>query len=151
MRLSGAGFAVLLAVAQAAPGSVERHGLSGNGPADRSYPILIRIGGEETRQRARTGNFDASAEVACAQIEGQPLQRCTARVARAEGGDATVVVTFANGFARSLHFEDGAFIRANAPMSGVGTDTDWRLGDGLHVIRVDDQRFEIPHALVTGE
>ena len=33
-------------------------------------------------------------------------------------------------------------------MSGVGTDTEWRRESGLHVIRVDDQRYELPDALV---
>jgi len=35
-------------------------------------------------------------------------------------------------------------------MSGVGTDTEWHLSDGIYFIRVDDQRFELPEALVFG-
>jgi hypothetical protein len=35
-------------------------------------------------------------------------------------------------------------------MSGVGTDTDWSLAAGMYSIRVDDQRFELPEALVVG-
>ncbi len=48
-------------------------------------------------------------------------------------------------------FSDGDFLRGNATMSGVGTDTDWQLSRGLYHVRVDDQRFEIPEALVTGD
>jgi hypothetical protein len=35
-------------------------------------------------------------------------------------------------------------------MSGVGTDTDWSMAAGVFIIRVDDQRFELPEALVFG-
>ncbi|NNF92456.1 MAG: hypothetical protein HKM96_13790, partial [Boseongicola sp.] len=62
-----------------------------------------------------------------------------------------VVVTFPNGFARTLTFDGGDFVRGNATMSGVGTDTDWRLSDGTYFVRVDDQRYELPAALVFGE
>lgn len=102
-------------------------------------------------ERARQGDFDGSDSVRCAQIRGQEMGSCTADVARGEAGEATVVVTFANGFSRTLFFEDGAFTRANATMSGVGTDTEWRAEDDLLLIRVDDQRYELPSALVFGE
>jgi len=36
-------------------------------------------------------------------------------------------------------------------MSGVGTDTEWSVSDEMYRIRVDDQRFEVPEALVWGE
>lgn len=97
--------------------------------------------------RARSDNFDAISEVRCAQEVGQSLAVCSAAVARA-GKSAAVVVTFTNGFARTLTFSDGEFLRGNATMSGAGTDTDWQLSDGLYHVRVDDQRFEIPEALV---
>lgn len=101
----------------------------------------------EASKRARAGAFDASQDIRCAQEVGEPFGTCTAAVARA-AGSAAVVVTFANGFARTLMFDHGAFLRANATMSGVGTDTDWSLTDRVYQIRVDDQRFEIPEALV---
>ena len=73
-----------------------------------------------------------------------------AQVARSEGAAAAVVVTFPNGFAGMLTFDDGTFLRGDATMSGVGTDTDWTLSDGTYRVRVDDQRFELPEALVSG-
>ena len=63
--------------------------------------------------------------------------------ARSKGGDATVVVTFANGFKRTLYFAHGMFIRADTTMSGVGYDTDWQVEGNMHIIRVDDQRYEL--------
>lgn len=105
----------------------------------------------DTVKRAKAGDFDASATIRCAQEQGQALGVCTAAVARDADGNATVVVTFANGFARTLYFEDRMFMRGSATMSGVGRDTDWEVADGVHLIRVDDQRFELPDALVFGE
>ena len=104
----------------------------------------------EIMSRAKSKSFDASAEIQCAQEVGQALGACRADVARGEGGAAAVVVTFPNGFARTLTFEAGAFLRGNATMSGVGTDMEWHLAGGIYRIRVDDQRFEIPETLVVG-
>ncbi|MEL7117363.1 MAG: hypothetical protein AAGP08_17560, partial [Pseudomonadota bacterium] len=90
------------------------------------------------------------ADAPCAQEQGEPLGTCRVGVARGTGGDATVVATFGNGFARKLYFKHGEFLAANTTMSGNGTDTDWRLEDGVHYVRVDDQRFELPDAFVFG-
>lgn len=102
------------------------------------------------KDNARSGNFDAMGEVRCAQEVGQSLGVCSTAVAR-DGKSAAVVVTFTNGFVRTLTFSDGEFLRGNATMSGAGTDTDWQLFGGLYHVRVDDQRFEIPEALVINE
>jgi hypothetical protein len=110
----------------------------------------VPMGRETSRERARTGDFDATTEVACAQEAGEALGVCIAQVARDTGGDATVVVTFGNGFRRSLYFAHGEFISASTTMSGAGRDIDWRLDDDLHVIRVDDQRFRLPAVFVFG-
>ncbi|WP_152449282.1 hypothetical protein [Roseivivax sp. THAF40] len=106
---------------------------------------------ETTAARATSGDFDAEGPIDCVQRDGLPMGRCIARVARAPGGEATIVITFENSFTRTLFFEDSAFLRANTTMSGVGTDTDWRIEEGLHNIRVDDQRFVLPDVLIFGE
>ena len=112
---------------------------------------LVPMGPNDSRRRARKRDFDERGEIRCAQERGQALGACAVAIARSGGGDATVVVTFPNGFARSLYFVHGEFTSANATMSGVGTDTDWRTDGGLHIIRVDDQRYELPETLIIGE
>lgn len=111
---------------------------------------IVARGVDDSRQRARRKKFDATGEIRCAQEQGQELGRCSIGVARSDGGDATVAVVFANGFSRLLYFVHGEFVSANPTMSGTGTDTGWRVENGLHEIRVDDQRFEVPTALVFG-
>lgn len=110
----------------------------------------VPMGRDDSMPRARQGDFDASGRIACAQVRGEPMGACRFDVARGGGGDATVVVTFSNGFKRMLSFSHGEFIRADTTMSGSGFDSDWRLDDGLHIIRVDDQRYEVPDTVIVG-
>lgn len=88
--------------------------------------------------------------IACAQEFGESLGQCSYRIERDETGKITVTVIFANGFKRGLFFKDGNFVKASVTMSGVGTDTDWSLKDGIHVIRVDGQRYEVPDSVIAG-
>jgi hypothetical protein len=132
-----------------------RGGLSGFVDAGRLQAAvgpngIVATGVDTSKRRARKRDFDAESEVLCAQERGQSMGKCRAAVARSGGGDATVVVTFPNGFARQLFFVHGEFVRASATMSGVGTDIDWQLTKGVHFIRVEDQRFELPDAFVSG-
>ena len=110
----------------------------------------VPMGADDSARRAGRGDFDASGTLSCAQVRGQPMDRCTFGVSRGTGGDATLVVTFSNGFKRTLFFAHGAFISADATMSGTGFDTDWRREGERHIIRVDDQRYTLRHAEVFG-
>lgn len=115
-----------------------------------SLPAAAWADASQALRMAKDGHFAAAGNVRCAQEVGEALGPCTAEVSRATGS-AAVVVTFGNGFSRMLSFSDGAFLRGNTTMSGTGKDTEWTLSDGLFEIRVDDQRFEIPEALVFGK
>lgn len=132
-----------------------RGGPRGFLPAEALVPAKgpdgsVPMGADDSARRVGKGDFDAEAQIACAQEQGQALGTCTAAVARGTGGDATVRVIFPNGFARRLHFRQGEFVSASATMSGAGRDIDWALRDGLHLIRADDQRYEIPDAFLFG-
>ncbi|THH38499.1 hypothetical protein E4Z66_02710 [Aliishimia ponticola] len=113
-------------------------------------PVAVWADIPGARKRARSGDFDATAQIRCAQDAGKPLVRCPAQITRT-GNAAVLRVTFPSGFARYLVFSEGAFLRGNATMSGVGTDTDWALSGGIYTIRVDDQRFEIDKTQIWGE
>ncbi len=56
---------------------------------------------------------------------------------------------FTNGFERRLFFRDGKFLKASVTMSGVGTNTEWRLEDGMYMIEVGGQRYEVPESLIS--
>lgn len=108
-------------------------------------------GPDDSIRRARAKDFDFEGPIKCAQNEGDSLGNCKAQIARAGGGDATVIVTFGNSFTRELYFRLGEFMRANATMSGVGKDMEWTTEQGTYRIRVDDQRFAIPTAYILGQ
>ena len=93
-----------------------------------------------------TVDYDEPETVPC----GQKLGECEVIIARFGYGNETVIATFANIFARTLKFVNGAFISANPTMSSVGTDTDWCVKNGIHVIRVDDQRYMVHNSLIFG-
>ncbi len=127
----------------------------GFAPAEALRPAAgpdgtVPMGVDNSMMRARQGDFDASGDIPCAQNQGQPMGVCAFGVARSGGGDATVVVTFSNGFKRMLFFRHGAFIAGDATMSGTGRDADWHRDGDRHVIRVDDQRYELTDAAVFG-
>ena len=111
----------------------------------------VPMGSDDSLQRARAGDFDASATIPCAQIRGQPMGECAFGVARGGGGDATVVVTFSNGFKRMLFFTHGEFMSGDATMSGTGRDTDWHRDGDRHIIRVDDQRYVLQDTAIFGD
>lgn len=125
-------------------GYAERQALAPAPGPDGAVPF----GPNTSATRAAKRAFDAETQVACAQEAGQTLGQCAAGVARADGGDATVAVTFPNGFRRMLYFLQGEFVSASTTMSGNGRDIDWLRFDGMFVIRVDDQRYEFPESLV---
>ncbi len=89
--------------------------------------------------------------IACAQERGEALGQCTYRIKRNDKGKVTITAVFANGFKRKLFFKDGKFLKASVTMSGVGTNTDWSLKDGTHMIRVDGQRYEVPDSLIAAD
>lgn len=109
---------------------------------------VVAQGPDDSERRARRGDFDARETIRCAQEPSQPITPCAAAIARTPGGDAAVVVTFPSGFRRTLLFGHGMFLRGNATMSGVGTDTAWRRDGETHFVRVDDQRFELPETAI---
>ena len=104
--------------------------------------------GQQDKSPGPSADANTPKSIACAQETGESLGQCTYSVKRDKMGKTTVTVVFANGFKRHLFFNDGTFLKANATMSGTGTDTAWSLKDGIHRIRVDDQRYEVPDTLI---
>jgi hypothetical protein len=75
---------------------------------------------------------------------------CIMGVARDGGGSATIKVTRGDGLQRALFFRDGTFLSIDASQAGGGFDTKATRENGLFRIRIDDERHEIPDAVVFG-
>jgi hypothetical protein len=110
----------------------------------------VPVGPDDSALRAGQKDFDATGKVPCAQTRGQPMTRCDFGVARAGGGYATVVVTKPDGVDRAIYFVRGELLGANTSQAdGYPPVTGTKEAD-LHLIRVGDERYEIPDAVIFG-
>jgi hypothetical protein len=120
------------------------------GDTDRGWAAAEYLEAADASLRAGQGVFDAGGWIDCAQAEGAPLTPCGFGVARDGGGTATVVVTKPDGVPRALFFEDGAFISADTSQAdGYPQASATREADQF-MIRVGNERYEIPDAVVFG-
>ncbi len=93
-------------------------------------------------------DFDATGRIPCSQHKGQPMGQCDFGVARAANEGATVVITRPDGQKRTITFVGGRATAVDAA-EGDGAFSAQREGD-LNLIRIGDERYEIPDALVGG-
>jgi len=89
--------------------------------------------------------FDATGSLPCATAAGQPAMPCFFGVVREGPGNAGVWVALGDGTERQILFEGGAPVVTNSADALSFEKT----GD-LFVVRVGDERFEIPEAVVNG-
>ncbi len=101
-------------------------------------------------ERAGMGDFDATGTIPCAQHAGQPTAPCAFGVARESGGSATVVVTRPDGITRALFFIDGEFLSADTSQADGYPEYDATKEADLFFVRVGEERYEIPDAVIFG-
>ena len=77
------------------------------------------------------------------------MAQCEFGVARAGGGYATVVIKKADGLTRAIFFRMGKPIGADTSEADPGKFSATREGD-LILIRIGNERYEIPDAVVLG-
>jgi heat shock protein HslJ len=110
----------------------------------------VATGPDDSALRAGQGQFDASGQLPCAGHAGQPLGACEFGVARAGGGYATVVVTHPDGRRRAIFFRMGVPVGADtSEADNTGPFSATRQAD-LQLIRVGNERYEIPDAVILG-
>jgi len=78
------------------------------------------------------------------------MGRCEFGVARAGGGYATVVVKKPDGTSRAIYFRMGKPIGANTGQADGYPEFRATRERDLNLIRVGDERYEIPDAVVLG-
>ena len=100
--------------------------------------------------RAGQGIFDAGGWIDCAASAAAGPTRCGFGVARGADGAATVVVTRPDGRERALFFENGAFLSAATGQADGYPEYGATKAADVFVIRVGDERYEIPEAVVFG-
>jgi hypothetical protein len=110
----------------------------------------VATGPDDSALRAGQGDFDATGQVPCAQVRGQPMGQCDFGVARSGGGYATVVVTKPDGMKRGLYFVRGEFLGADTSQADGYPPVSSEKQLDLHRINVGEERYEIPDAVIFG-
>lgn len=120
------------------------------GNTARGWAAAEYLEAADATLRAGQGIFEAGGWVDCAQAHGQPLTQCGFGVARDGGGTATIVVTQPDGRTRTLFFEGGDFLSADTSQADGYPKTSATKETDLFMIRVGDERYEVPDAVVFG-
>jgi len=110
----------------------------------------VAMGPNDSALRAGQGDFDATGTIPCARSAGQPTTACPFGVARSGGGYATVVVELTGGGERVLYFSLGRPISVGTSEADLPGDLSAREESGLHLIRVGEERYELPREVVLG-
>jgi heat shock protein HslJ len=110
----------------------------------------VATGPDDSALRAGQGAFDATGNLPCTQVAGQPTMTCEFGVARAGGGYATVVIKRPGGRTRAIFFRMGRPIGADTSQAdGSGEFKVSKEGD-LNLIRIGNEGYEIPDAVLMG-
>jgi heat shock protein HslJ len=108
------------------------------------------MGPDDSALRAGQGQFDATGPIACAQQAGQPMVQCEFGVARAGGGYATVVIKLPDGRQRIIFFRMGKPIGADTSQADGYPEFRATKEGALNLIRIGNERYKIPDAVVLG-
>lgn len=110
----------------------------------------VATGADDSALRAGQGQFDATGQVPCAQFKGQSMGQCEFGVARSGGGYATVVIKKPDGRARAVFFRMGKPIGSDTSQADGYLEFRATKESDLNLIRIGDERYEIPDAIVLG-
>lgn len=83
-------------------------------------------------------------------MAGQPTDRCEFGVARDGDGSATVVVVRPDGMRLALFFDTGSLVSADSSQADRHPDVGATRAGDLATVRVGDDRYEIPDAVLFG-
>lgn len=94
--------------------------------------------------------FDATGVFPCARNKGQPMGSCEFGVVRQGNGDGYVNVVWPDGGHRIIFFEAGSPVTFDANEAEQDVNMTVRKELDLFMIRIGEQRFEIPEAVIFG-
>ena len=93
--------------------------------------------------------YNATGNIPCAMLSGQPVGSCPFGVIRKGNGNATVTVTNPDGRSRAIFFENGKAIGADISQADPGDFGASRESD-VTVVLIGNERYDIPDAVIFG-
>jgi hypothetical protein len=94
-------------------------------------------------------SYHATGNIPCSMGGGAPTGSCPFGVTRQGGGTADVTVTKPDGRTRVIIFQNGRAIAANTSEADPGKFSASKQAD-LNIIKIGQERYEIPDAVVSG-
>ena len=95
-------------------------------------------------------NYHATGDISCSMKKGQSKKSCPFGVTRKGNGTGTVTVTKLDGRARVIFFEKGNAIRFDQSNADPGGQFRASKEGDLSIIRIGEERYEIPDAVIFG-
>lgn len=94
-------------------------------------------------------NYHATGNIPCAMTKEQPTGSCPFGVKREGKGSGIITVTKPDGRTRAIFFESGKATGADISEADPGAFGTEKQGD-LNIIRIGQERYEIPDAVIFG-
>jgi hypothetical protein len=94
-------------------------------------------------------NYHDTGNIPCAMTKGQPMGTCAFGVTRKGNGTADVTVKKPDGRSRVIFFQKGKAIGADVSQADPGKFSASKESD-LYIIRIGQERYEIPEAVIYG-
>ena len=94
-------------------------------------------------------NFNATGNIPCAMTTSQPTGSCFFGVTREGNGSGIVTITKLDGRTRAIFFENGKATGYDMNQADPGEFSVEKQGD-LSLVRIGEERYEIPDAVIFG-
>lgn len=95
-------------------------------------------------------DYNATGNIPCSMGHGQPSGSCPFGVTREGNGNGSVTVTKPDGRTRVIFFENGRAVRYDQSQADTGRFSAEKQSD-LNIVRIGQERYEIPDAVIYGD
>jgi hypothetical protein len=93
--------------------------------------------------------YNATEKIPCSVAKDQPTGSCPFSVTREGKGNGIVTITKPDGSTRTIFFENGKAVGADVSQAVPGEFSAKKEGD-MNVIRIGDEHYQIPEAVIPG-
>lgn len=129
--------------------SAARRDETANYTLDVNITGAAKSGAADDDAKVPGTDYHATGDIPCSMGEGQPMGQCPFGVKREGNGTGMVTVTKSGGRTRVIFFENGRATGYDMSQADPGEFSAEKQSD-LNIIRIGDERYEIPDAVIQG-